>query len=343
MATSKLDPRMAFHAEQHDPGAPQKRELILFFFYEDSTVEMMLRSNGRLFLRRTHTDIPASSFVIDSVVMMFGKATRITAYADEVTRQLCSQQSESTTLIIAEESFPLLGRYLAILTEECGFAITDVELAWIKQDAVSKYHLPAELASTRAVFVIVSRTGALEKGFDFVERARGTCTAADAEQAQLWAELAGVSKMKPLAVQNELNSSVVVLKPHLIAKGYGGAVMQALIDLNLEPTGLTCRTISSAVAHHFLEPYRGVLRNVEGTADSFVGKAWILQLISVDSSLGVVEAVRQACGPYDTVIAKKLFPKCIRACYGESETNNAVHCCDLEVDGPIYTKFFFGS
>ncbi|KPI85924.1 hypothetical protein ABL78_5008 [Leptomonas seymouri] len=341
MATSTLDLRMAFRVQQQDPGAPQPRQLILRYYYQDSSVDLMEQPSGRFFLKRTHTDIPASAISVGSTVMLFGKPTMVLAYADEVTRQLCEQQNESTTILITEGVFPSLGRYLSMLTEECRFTIVEVEMLWVHADMVTSADVPQPLANTRAVVVICTREQAIEKGFDFVERATGTCTAKDSEQAAKWGRLAHLAKGNPLAVFNELNSSVVVVKPALASSDRAGTAIQQLLDLGLEPTALTTVTISSGAAHEFLAPYRGVLPNVEGTANSFIGKAWVLQLVSLEDFVNVVDTVRAACGPYDTVIAKKLAPKSIRARYGTSETNNAVHCCDLQGEGPIYAKYFF--
>lgn len=341
MATSTLDPRMAFRVQQQDPGAPQPRQLILRYYYHDSSVDLMEEPSGRFFLKRIPTTVPASAFTVGSTVMLCGKPTRLLAYADEVTRQLCEQQSESTTLIIAEDAFPSLGRYLSMIAEECRFTIVDVEMIWVRAEMVDSFDLPAQLANTRVVVVVCARAGAVEKGFDFVERAAGTCTAKDAAQAARWNQMAQVAREKPLAVFNEPNSSVVVLKPALVSSGRSGGALQRLLELGLEPTALTTTTISSGAAHEFLAPYRGVLPNVEGTAASFTGTAWVLQLVSLEESVNVVDAVRAACGPYDTVIAKKLYPKSLRALYGTSETDNAVHCCDLQGEGPLYAKFFF--
>ncbi|KAG5468343.1 hypothetical protein LSCM1_02323 [Leishmania martiniquensis] len=341
MATSTLDPRMAFHAQQQDPGAPQPRQLILRYFYESGTVELMEVPSGRLYLKRTAVDLPASAFTVGSTVILFGKATSITAFADEVTRQLCAQCSEMTTVLIAEGAFPSLGRYLAMLTEECRFTISDLEMVWVQTESVSAFDLPEQLENTRVVVVLCSRRKAVEKGFDFVQRATGTCTAKDADQAATWGKLGQLAKAKPLAVFDDPNSSVVVLKPHLVSTGRGGSALQHLLDVGLEVTALTTVTMSSAAAGEFMEPYCGVLPNLEGTVSSFVGTCWVVQLVSLEKDADVVEMVRSVCGPYDTVIAKKLYPKSIRARYGESETNNAVHCCDIPGDGPIYAKFFF--
>ncbi|CAD2214907.1 nucleoside-diphosphate kinase [Angomonas deanei] len=246
-----------------------------------------------------------------------------------------------TVIIIAESAFVSLGRYLSVLTEECGFTVGNIQMCWIQSEHVDKYNLPNELNNTRVTLVQAVRAAAVEKGMDFVKRSPGTCTAESKEEAALWKDLVLEASRKPLAVFDEPNSSVVILKPHLILNQRAGTAIQQLIDLELEPTGLTQLSVSSSMADKFLEPYRGVLPSVPGTVKSLEGTAWVLQLVSLEDSKDVVNQVREACGPYDTVIAKKLFPKTIRAKFGVDQCKNAVHCCDLPGEGPVYTKFFF--
>lgn len=45
-----------------------------------------------------------------------------------------------------------------------------------------------------------------------------------------------------------------------------------------------------------------------------------------------VEALRQFCGPEDPDLAKRLRPDSLRARFGISKAQNAVHCTELEED-----------
>lgn len=341
MAQSKNDPRMAFKAEQYDQYASIRRVFVLSYFYEDKSIEMTEIRNNKLYLKRTPIDIPKSAFFLGARLTIFGKPTTLTGYADLTTQHLCEELSEMTCVLVTEPSFNHLGRYVSILTEECGFTVSAIQMAWVVADTIEQYDFPAELKESRIVVAQCVRTGAVEKGFDFIARCPGTCTAADAEQAGKWSRFCTACAAKPLAVFDEQNSSVVVIKQHVLDTQRQGNVIQQLVDLGLEPTGLTSVTLSSSVVDKFLVPYRGVLPELVATAASLAGNVWILQLVSLDDSLNVVEAVREECGPYDTVIAKKLFPKTIRAKFGLDEARNAVHCCDLPGEGPVYTDFFF--
>ena len=56
---------------------------------------------------------------------------------------------------------------------------------------------------------------------------------------------------------------------------------------------------------------------------------------------GVVQKLRELCGPSDPEIARHLRAKSLRALYGQNQVKNAVHCTDLAEDGPLESEFFF--
>lgn len=54
-----------------------------------------------------------------------------------------------------------------------------------------------------------------------------------------------------------------------------------------------------------------------------------------------MEAVRAVVGPMDPEIGRVLRPTSLRAQFGSSRILNAVHCTDLEGDGPLEVGYFF--
>ena len=54
-----------------------------------------------------------------------------------------------------------------------------------------------------------------------------------------------------------------------------------------------------------------------------------------------VEPVRELAGPADPEIARMLRPNSIRAKFGLNKIQNAVHCTDMEEDGPLEVSYFF--
>lgn len=56
---------------------------------------------------------------------------------------------------------------------------------------------------------------------------------------------------------------------------------------------------------------------------------------SNDPTNNVVSAFRYLCGPMDVTMAKQVRPDSLRAKYGVSKLENAVHCTDLTEDGTL--------
>ena len=54
-----------------------------------------------------------------------------------------------------------------------------------------------------------------------------------------------------------------------------------------------------------------------------------------------VACLRKLCGPHHPEEANRLNRHSIRALFGRSISENAVHCTDLAEDGPIECEYFF--
>ncbi|EKF29883.1 nucleoside diphosphate kinase, putative [Trypanosoma cruzi marinkellei] len=344
MALSRQDPRLAFYCERHDDISQLVRRFVLFFFYEDRSIEMREIPKNVLYLKRVpFPHLNKDDFTLGASLTINGVIVKITDYADEVTRVLCEKKSEFTALLLGDSLFPRLGHYLAILTEECGFTVSSMQMAWLHEGTSEKYSLPAELTDTRLVAACCVRADAIQKGLDYVKRIPGAFAASDENEAKKWAQLVEEVSRDPVAIRGDSRCSVVIVKPHAVRSHTAGVILQQLIDTGLELTALMLANLSSRVVDNFLEPYKGILSDFRESAKALTGLVWILQLVSLDESVDVVHLVREVCGPFDPAFAKELRPKSIRARFGVDRANNAVHCCDLPEEGTIYTSFFFDS
>ena len=63
---------------------------------------------------------------------------------------------------------------------------------------------------------------------------------------------------------------------------------------------------------------------------------------SKGEDLDVVTAFRDFCGPYPVHIAKTIRADSLRAQFGNTVAENAVHCTDLKEDGILESEYFFG-
>ncbi|CBH10458.1 nucleoside diphosphate kinase, putative [Trypanosoma brucei gambiense DAL972] len=342
MARSLQDPRLSFYCEQYDHIAHRMNHYVLQFYFEDRTVEIREVTKNRLHLKRAHfPHLNRDDFKVGSSLSLLGGVIKLTAYADEVTRELCDERGEVTAVMFGEQLLPQLGRCLAVLTEECGFVALEMQMAWLPVETAAAYGVPPDLVEGRIVVVKCANTNALQRGIDFMARMPGARAAESVEEVGRWEQIVEKAKEQPVAILGDPNSTVVIIKPHALQKLAGGVIVQQLIDAGLEISGISLTNMTSQQANELLKPYKGVLPDFPDTMRSLMGTVWVLQFVSLDEGVDVVSVAREVCGPFDPVIAKELRPTSIRARFGVDRAHNAVHCCDLHEEGPLYSNFFF--
>nr|CCC90051.1 putative nucleoside diphosphate kinase [Trypanosoma congolense IL3000] len=342
MARSAQDPHLSFFCEQYDHIAHRTNRYVLQFYFEDHTVEMRQVSNSKLHLKRApFPHLSRENFKLGNSLSLLGGVVKLVSYADEVTRELCGTSDETTVVMFGEQLLPRLGHCLAVLVEECGFSILDMQMVWVPPETAAAYAVPPELGSGRVVVVKCANTNGIQCGIDFMDRIKGAYAATCDVEISKWEQLLELAKEHPVAIHDDVNSTVVIVKSHSLQKLAGGVIMQQLIDEGLELSAVALRHLTSRDATELLTPYKGVLPDFTETVESLFGSVWVMQFVSLDEKVDVISLGREVCGPFDPTIAKELKPRSIRARFGVNRAYNAVHCCDLPEEGPLYANFFF--
>jgi len=204
--------------------------------------------------------------------------------------------------------------------------------------AVEMAGLPSSFSHARAAVVQAVRRQAVEFGKQFATRVgRQTAVASDLKTAQQWQSLL---REPSAAIQEDYQTSMVLLKPHALQRNLGGQIIQFFLDRGLTLAAIRAVSLSPHNADFLIQPYKGVLDDYQATVESISGNSWVVQFAS-SGSVDALSTVRDICGPYDPAIAKALVPKSIRARFGEDRVKNAVHCVDVAEDSIVYPKFFF--
>jgi nucleoside-diphosphate kinase len=343
MSRSILDPRLCFECTYYDELADITREYQLLFFYNDLSVELTdLKTRKPSLKRITCNTLRRENFYLGSVIVVFGRVLTLTSYGDEVTRQLCERNGEPTVFVLGEALLPRLGSVLAMITEECGFTVKIMHSTVLSAQQTQKFALPAKFAGRSAVIVQAVRDAAVARGPDVVKRlAPDACVcAASAEHTEQLTQLAYEAAAQPSIVQGD--TSVLLIKPHMVANNSAGDLLQQVISSGLSVTAISQLNLSSHRADEFLQPYKGVLADYTATVQHLAGKSWAVQVAA--GSKGVTNAVqhlRAVAGPFDPSIAKVLCPKSLRARYGLDRVDNALHVTDLESDADLNAEFLF--
>ena len=128
-----------------------------------------------------------------------------------------------------------------------------------------------------------------------------------------------------------------MIKPHAIAEGKAANIVKRL-QQDCEITAIEQVQLTKEDGSEFLECYKEVLGEYRATLSEMTSGPIIAVEVCGDDS---VAQLRKIAGPYIVEIARALAPNSIRAKFGNSDLENAVHVTDLVIDGKLECNFFF--
>lgn len=134
------------------------------------------------------------------------------------------------------------------------------------------------------------------------------------------------------------NCTCVVIKPHVVASGQAGDVINNILEEGFEISAMQMFNLDKPTAQEFLEIYRGVLPEYIPICEQMTTGPCIVMEVRQENA---VESFRSLCGPMDPEIAKNLRPNTLRAKFGWDRVKNAIHCTDLPEDGTLESQYFF--
>ena len=132
--------------------------------------------------------------------------------------------------------------------------------------------------------------------------------------------------------------SALIVKPHAVAAGHTGAILQAVLSAGLEVSALRSAALSRGDAADLFEPYKGVAAEYERWGGELSSGVSVAMEVRGERC---VERLRELAGPVDIAVARLLAPSSLRAVHGLDNVRNAVHVTDVDVDGPLECRFLF--
>jgi nucleoside-diphosphate kinase len=133
--------------------------------------------------------------------------------------------------------------------------------------------------------------------------------------------------------------TLLIIRPHALKAGNAGAIIAAIQAFGLEISAAQMLHMQRAEAAELLDVYKGVVPYHKEMVDGMsIAPCLAMELRAQD---GVVERVRDLCGPYDVDMARHLRPDSLRARFGTDNANNGVHATDLEDDAELEVRYVF--
>jgi len=367
------DDRLSFIVEWYDPTAALVRKYMLHFYDFDGTVEMFDMKNHRTFLRRSKVEnVRLCDMYIGSTMNIMSRQLNFVDYANEYTRTRLGTKKERTCGLIKPDAVQNMGKILDMIWQS-GLQITKLKSMKLSRTDIAEL-FPKECSSSifndLVSFLTQGQVIAIEiRGENAIQRLNDLLGPQDASFARNCAPNSIRARFGTNCIQNaahgssdaeeadrELNfcfpvkgppransacyseCTCCIIKPHAILDGVAGDILTKILECGFEVTAIIMFTLERANAEEFYEIYKGVVQEYPMMVTELSsGPSIAVEIRAQDP----VKTFREFCGPSDPEIARHLRPKSLRALFGKTKAQNAVHCTDLPEDGLLEVEYFF--
>ncbi|KAI1899645.1 hypothetical protein AGOR_G00063920 [Albula goreensis] len=369
-----MEERFALLAEWYDPTAALLRRFQLLFYPRDGSVEMFDMKNQRTFLRRTkYEELNQEDLFVGNRVNIFSRQLSLIGYGDQYTASKLGSKKERTLAMIKPDAVTKIGDIIQMVYD-ANLIITKAKmtkLSWKQAADFYSEHQSKSFFNNLMQFVTSGPVVAMEvMGDEAVSIWRKILGPTDSESARkdapnsLRAQFGtdgtknaahGSDSLASAARELEFffpsttghgpsNSATYtdcvccIIKPHAISEALTGKILASITKAGFEISALQMFTMERANAEEFFEVYKGVVDEYTSMVSELCsGPCMALEIKGTEVS----RTFREYCGPADPELARHLRPSTLRAQYGKTKVQNAIHCTDLPEDGILEVQYFF--
>ncbi|XP_054975886.1 nucleoside diphosphate kinase 7 [Sorex araneus] len=366
--------RFVFITEWYDPNASLFRRYELLYYPGDGSVEMHDVKNHRTFLKRTQYEgLRLQDLFPGNKVTIFSRQLALLDYGDQYTARRLGSRKERTLALIKPDAVAKAGEIIETI-QDAGFTITKLKMMTLSRKEATDFHADHQskplyneliqfLSSGPVVAMELLRDDAICEwkrllgptnpeaarteapgciralyGTDAIRNAaHGPNTfASAAREMELFFPSTGVCGPANTARFSDCTCGIV--KPHAVSAGLLGKMLVAIRDAGFEISAMQMFNMDRANVEEFYEVYKGVVSEYKDMVTELcAGPCVALEIQQKDPA----KTFRELCGPADPEIARHLRPGTLRAVFGKTKTQNAVHCTDLPEDGLLEVQYFF--
>ncbi|XP_017758043.1 PREDICTED: nucleoside diphosphate kinase 7 isoform X2 [Eufriesea mexicana] len=368
-----------FEAEWYDKIASILKKFYLYYYPFDNTVELFDIKARKTFLRRTKCEgIQAKDFYVGATVTIFSRSIRITDYADCVTRTKLQTKMQKTFAIVKPNVVDKLGEILKHIVSS-NFHIANIKMVKLSKEQATEFY--GDTGETNVAYLVNYLTSgpivALELlGDHAIARWQEVMGPEDSKEAtakepsSLRAcygtdnihnavhgsenEEAAERELKfffpdpksgktgPPNTATLENCTCCIIKPHAVQAKLTGEIIDQIQKAGYTISAVQQFCVNPFDAEEFLEVYKGVLPDYAAMVGELQsGPCIVMEIKHKDEKYDVQGEFRKLCGPMDPDIARQVRPDTLRAKYGKTQVQNALHCSDLPEDGILEVEYFF--
>lgn len=371
--------RYSFNVEWHDTEASVIRTFILFYYKVDGTVELYDTKYRRMFLRRTKCDsVTLGDLHIDAAVNILSRQMKITGFADEYTHVHLGVVMQRTFAMLKPDVVEKMGQILKLIIQN-GFKVTKLKMVQMTKEHALEFYaehkgkpflpfLIEYMTSGPVIAMELLAENGVAKWRELLgptdsEQARkdvpgsirarfgkdkslnaahgsDSCISAERELNIFFPTSQIAQYESPRSTATFKNTTCCIIKPHAVQEDLLGDIVSEIQENGFKITAMQMFYMEHPNAEEFYEVYKGVLAEYSGMVNQLVSGASVAMEIA-GSDADTPSKFRAFVGPADPELARKLRPSTLRAKFGKTKVQNAVHCTDLPEDGLLEVEYFF--
>eukprot|EP01112_Ceratiomyxa_fruticulosa_P016071 TRINITY_DN4822_c0_g1_i1.p1 TRINITY_DN4822_c0_g1~~TRINITY_DN4822_c0_g1_i1.p1 ORF type:complete len:384 (+),score=73.44 TRINITY_DN4822_c0_g1_i1:83-1153(+) len=351
MGTKMSEDRYAFVVEHYDKFGDRVVIYHLLYYPNDQSVEILDPKNKRIFLKKTpYPEIQVKDLFLGTKLNVYARQYKIVEFGDEYTRNKLGKKQEKTLGIIVPDYS--MGKVIALINK-AGVIISKMKMIYITKEDANDF-----LAIGGRAF-----SGIKEGQIVVLELQGEDCTRKYREVVSKTDSLYGRGAIGKVAYCNTDNNNYInelefffdghrqfqypttfnnctlgVIKPHSVMSGSLGGIIDNILEEGFEISSMAMFYLDLATAEEFLEVYKGILPDFHSLVVELSSGGCVALEIRTENP---VESFRKLVGPHDPELARMIRPETLRAKFGIDKVKNAVHCTDLNEDGPMEVEYFF--
>lgn len=374
LAPKNQSERFAFIAEWYDPNASLLRRYELLFYPVDGSVEMHDVKNRRTFLKRTkYEDLRLEDLFIGNKVNVFSRQLVLIDYGDQYTARQLGSRKEKTLALIKPDAVSKAGEIIEMINKS-GFTITKLRMMTLSRKEAADFHVDHHskpfyneliqfITSGPVIAMEILRDDAICEwkrllgpansgiarseapgsvralfGTDGIRNAAHGSDTFESAAREMELFFPSSGGCGPANTAKFTNCTCCIIKPHAISEGMLGKILIAIRDACFEISAIQMFNMDRANVEEFYEVYKGVVSEYNDMVTELYSGPCVA--IEVQQS-NPTRTFREFCGPSDPEIARHLRPETLRAIFGKTKVQNAVHCTDLPEDGLLEVQYFF--
>jgi len=322
---------LGFECEWFDEISGRLNVLYLQFFLDDNTIQIL--TDTRTFLARIfYPDVTVTDLFVGNSITVYNRCITIKQYANAATTKYMQSREVHMLVVLGSEGRNALGRILKTANSH------SLKTAKMKSIGVDMPDIGARAGDF--ILQVVGYNGKeSEKYIPAVEGLGKFVTCGVVKHADMTEIMA---RKSALPVRDSESCSLCIIKPHVMRDQRAGDVIDSILAQGFEIGAIFSVHFTASIAEEIFSVYKEVYPKFTASIEHLISSPCLaLKVTSPSNSFDLVERFREFCGPLNPEMAQTLRKGSLRATFGRSHEENAVHCTDLAEDAHMECRYVF--